>query len=155
MILLISGRSEGMIKGIDHIAITVTDLERSVDFYTEALGFEEVIRFRSAIPGIATIVFMKLGGCMIEVLGAENPQQFPGVAENMAGVKHLCLEVTDFEKEVDRLKGIGVKVIEEPHLLTEEQLKIISTAMKVDLKRGLKRAVFADPDGIPIELIQW
>ena len=33
-----------MISSIDHINIVVSDLERSVKFYTELLGFKEINR---------------------------------------------------------------------------------------------------------------
>ncbi len=144
-----------MIKGIDHIAVNVVDMERSVDFYTDVLRFEEVIRWRAEIPGISEIVFLRLGDCMLELLEPEEPEEFDGGVENQAGIKHLCFEVEDFEGEVERLKKRGVPVEEEPHVLTDEHLTTIATAMDFDLEKGLKRAVFLDPDGVPIELLQW
>lgn len=36
----------GLVKNLDHVAVTVSDLDRSLDFYTNVLGFEEMERHR-------------------------------------------------------------------------------------------------------------
>ena len=143
-----------LIKNVDHIAITVTDLDRSVEFYTKALGMKEVLRWKSKIPGIREIAFVKTEGGMLELLAVDKPKKArpDDIAE--AGVKHLCFGVTEIEMEIERLKKMKVPVIQDFHVLNEEHLETKSGTMKLDLKKGLKRIVFADPDGIPIELLQ-
>jgi catechol 2,3-dioxygenase-like lactoylglutathione lyase family enzyme len=144
-----------MIKKVDHIAITVTDLKRSVEFYTKALGMEEVMRWKSKIPGIKEIAFVRIGTDMLELLSVENPKKSKEEDMAQAGVKHLCFEVNNIEKEIEKMKKMKIPVIQDFHILNEEHLTTVSGTLKVDLKKGLKRAVFADPDGIPIELLQW
>jgi catechol 2,3-dioxygenase-like lactoylglutathione lyase family enzyme len=143
-----------LIKNVDHIAITVTDLDKSVKFYTKALGMEEVLRWKSKIPGIKEIAFVKIEGGILELLAVEKPKKARKDDPSEAGVKHLCFGVKDIEKEIARLKKMKVPIIQDFHILNEEHLQTISGTMKLNLKKGLKRVVFADPDGIPIELLQ-
>jgi catechol 2,3-dioxygenase-like lactoylglutathione lyase family enzyme len=143
-----------LIKNVDHIAITVADLDKSVEFYTKALGMEEVLRWKSKIPGIKEIAFVKIEGGMLELLAVDKPKKARKDDPSETGVKHLCFGVKDIEKEIERLKKMKVPVIQDFHILNEEHLQMKSGTMKLDLKKGLKRAVFADPDGIPIELLQ-
>ncbi|MGD0057610.1 MAG: VOC family protein [Methanomassiliicoccales archaeon] len=143
-----------MIANIDHIAVTVTDLDKSIEFYTKALGMKEVLRWKSKIPGIREIAFVKTEGGMLELLAVDKPKKARPDDPAEAGVKHLCFAVKDIEKEIERLKKMKVPVTQDFHVLNEDHLQTISGTMRLDLKKGLKRAVFADPDGIPIELLQ-
>ncbi|MDD1767910.1 MAG: VOC family protein [Methanomassiliicoccales archaeon] len=143
-----------MIESVDHIAVNVTDLDRSVEFYTKALGMKEVLRWKVKIPGIKEIAFVKTEGGMLELLAVDKPKKARPDDPSAAGVKHLCFAVKNIEKEVERMKKMKVPVIQDFHILNEDHLETVSGTMRLDLKKGLKRAVFADPDGIPIELLQ-
>ena len=48
-----------MIKAIDHINIVVSDLESSVKFYTELLGFKEIRRAHLEGAWIESVVGLK------------------------------------------------------------------------------------------------
>ena len=48
-----------MIRAIDHINIVVSDLERSVKFYTDLLGFKEINRVHLEGEWIEEIVGLK------------------------------------------------------------------------------------------------
>ncbi|MBC7107863.1 MAG: VOC family protein [Methanomassiliicoccales archaeon] len=145
-----------MIKGVDHIAITVSDMGKSVEFYTKILGLEEVMRLKSKIPGIKEIAFLKSQNTMLELLAIEKPEKHAQEDLMKVGVKHLCFGVEDIAKEVERIKSLGIKMVEERHVLNAEHLETISSKLKnVDIRRGLERAVFADPDGILIEVAEW
>jgi len=143
-----------LIEKVDHIAVNVTDLDRSVEFYTKALGMKEVLRWKVKIPGIKEIAFVKTEGGMLELLAVDKPKKAGPDDPSEAGVKHLCFAVKDIEKEVERMKKMKIPVIQDFHILNEDHLETVSGTMRLDLKKWLKRAVFADPDGIPIELLQ-
>lgn len=143
-----------MIVKTDHLAITVSDLERSMTFYTGLLGFKETLTFESKLPGIRKISFLRLGETTLELIELEDAKEFRDDPA-MPGFKHLCLLVDDFDAEYNRLKNAGVRILEEPHVLNEEHLKVEYSAIEVDMKKGLKRAVFADPDGLPVEILKW
>jgi catechol 2,3-dioxygenase-like lactoylglutathione lyase family enzyme len=139
---------------VDHLAIGVSDLDRSVGFYGDMLGFEEFLRFNSKMPGIRRISLMRLREMVIELIELEDPKDFKEDPV-MPGFKHLCLLVADFDREYGRLKELGVRVLEGPHVLNEEHLEVERSLVDVDMKKGLARAVFADPDGLPIEILKW
>ena len=143
-----------MIDKIDHLAIVVSDLEKSMGFYGEVLGFEEILRFESKLPGIKRISFMDKAGGVLELLELDGTKDFVDDPV-MPGFKHLCVAVTDFDSDYERIKGMGVKVLEEPHVLNNEHLTKTSSTIDVNMENGLKRAVFADPDGLPLEIMQW
>lgn len=143
-----------MIKGFDHIAVTVSDLDRSVEFYTKAMEMKEVLRWKSKIPGIREIAFVRIRGGMLELLAREKPKKAGPGDDDETGVKHLCFAVTDIEKEIARLKKMDVPIVADFHVLNEDHLETKSGTMRLDLKKGLKRAVFADPDGIELELLE-
>lgn len=147
-------RRVSMIKNVDHLAIYVAELERSIAFYRDVLGFEETIRWETKIPGVKQISFMKCGDAVIELFEIEGAKPLVDDPQ-MAGFKHLCIEVDDFDKDYERIAGMGVNVLEEPHVLNSENLITKLDTVGLDMEKGLKRAVFADPDGLPIELLYW
>jgi catechol 2,3-dioxygenase-like lactoylglutathione lyase family enzyme len=143
-----------MIPKIDHFAMIVSDLDRSKDFYGGILGFEEILRFDSKLPGINRISFMRKSEGVLELLEIEAPKEFKDDPA-MPGFKHLCVEVDDFDAEYERIRKLGVEVMEEPHVLNEQHLDTACSRIDIDMKKGLKRAVFADPDGLPLEILKW
>ena len=48
-----------MIRAVDHINLVVSDLERSVNFYTELLGFREFQRAHLEGEWIESIIGLK------------------------------------------------------------------------------------------------
>jgi len=139
---------------VDHLAITVSDLDRSVGFYGDMLGFEETLRFKSNLPGIRRISFMCLRDAAIELIELEAASMFKDDPA-MPGFKHLCLLVGDFDREYRRLMESGVKLLEGRHILNKDQLEVERSVLDVNMEKGLERAVFADPDGLPIEILRW
>jgi catechol 2,3-dioxygenase-like lactoylglutathione lyase family enzyme len=142
-----------MIKGIHHTAISTGDLERSVAFYRDQLGFKEAIssgwevgtETLDKITGLqdssARMVMLKAGNAFVEIFQFKTPN--PKSAEAMRpvcdhGITHLCLAVTDVDGEYERLKAAGM-IFHCPPQTT-------STGNRVTYGR--------DPDGNVIELLQ-
>ena len=103
-----------MIHGINHVAISTSDIERSYAFYTELLGFEEVFRLNwevghqelDSITGLkdssARLAMLKCGNACVELFEYATPTPKPGDENrpvNDHGITHLCLQVTDIESE--------------------------------------------------------
>jgi glyoxylase I family protein len=130
-----------MFKRIDHIELLTAAPERTVGFYTGALGFRE--RERARIPetpcGPLDLIYLELGDTTVEVMCYPEAGAIPprGSGQQL-GWQCLALEVADMDGALALLKTQGVEPAWGP------------------LKRpDYARAEIRDPDGNPIELRQW
>ena len=125
-----------MFKRIDHVEIIPSDLERTIAFYSEVLGFSMEERMSIDSPPITELAFLRLGDTVLELISVTNPR--PVSKEGyQVGYKRMALEVDDMEDAVNYLKTKGVTITRGP----------ISSGASV-------RAEFEDPDGLSIELRQ-
>lgn len=143
-----------MLKRIDHVAITVSDLDTSVDFYCRALGFTEIARWTSEAPGIKGIVFLELNGTVIELIAPDKVQQRGSVDGELPGLRHICLRTDDLDHEVKRLMGMGVRFLRTPQTIDAAMYREDRPCPDYPLRKGLRRAVVEDPDGVGIELLE-
>jgi lactoylglutathione lyase len=119
-----------------HIAVEVSDAEKSAEFYCNLLGFERGDKFEFPERG-RTIIFVQLGETCVELLQSADCE--PHVAQpRMLGFKHLCLQTDDVDREVERLRAAGVKITTEPF----------------DTQIASRIAFFEDPDGLALEFWQ-
>jgi methylmalonyl-CoA epimerase len=99
---------------IDHVAIVVADLEATIALYTQTLGFEQLYREIVADQGIEA-VGIRTGDSVIELLrplSEDSPiARFRGEAATK--MHHIAYRVADIEAELARLKGDGVRLIDE------------------------------------------
>ncbi len=126
-----------MFKRIDHVELLPSDIERTISFYTDVLGFTLKERFAVDAPGLREVVFLTLGDTMLELLGAKCPVPAPGEPCTV-GYAAMAVEVEDMERALAYLEGKGVECVWGP--------------MDVG---GSIRAEIRDPDGLAIELRQW
>ena len=94
-----------MIQGIHHVAVRVTDLERSIAFYADLFGF--AVRTRTTLASGARIAFLALpsGGCELELIG--------GLHDHHAGdglVHHVAFLVSDVDDTFARLRDAGASL---------------------------------------------
>jgi catechol 2,3-dioxygenase-like lactoylglutathione lyase family enzyme len=126
-----------MFKRIDHTEIVPSDVEKTVGFYQDILGFTMKKRVSVAAPPIKEVIYLELGNTMIEVISAEGV--FAKSREVwQVGYRAIALEVDNMEKTVVYLKERGVAITKGP----------------VDLGTSI-RGEIQDPDGLIIELRQW
>ena len=130
-----------MIEAIDHVEIVTKDMEKSIQFYVDVLGFSvhnrrtfEGGRSRSGATEIANL---KLGDSMLELLEFPEAREVLG-EDPQVGVRMFALRVSDMDFEIKRLKGVGVEISRPPRAL--------GTSKRCEIK---------DPNGISIELRQW
>lgn len=101
-----------MIKRIDHIAVVVEDIERTLGVFRDALGLE-LSHTQSMPEQDVKIAFLPVGESEIELL--EPLSADSGVARFLAkrgeGVHHICLEVEDIDAALAELKGKGMRLI--------------------------------------------
>ena len=122
--------------GIDHAAISVRDLNRSVEFYTQVLGLTLTKR-EYLKPGIE--YFLDCGSSLIGLIQGDPTQGEHLLTEGGIGANHVSLRVhtRDFNAAVENLKQHEVKI----------------AFMK---KRERSWSVyFYDPDGNKLEITAW
>ena len=120
-----------MYKRIDHVALHVADLERSVSFYASNFGFKDY--YRQAVPDGTRIAYLKLGETVLELVHRSEG--------SMTGF-HFCLETDSFDAAVSDLQTRGVELVRAPH----------KTDAREPREQNWRRVVFRGPDGEQIEL---
>ncbi|HEV2300892.1 MAG TPA: VOC family protein [Stellaceae bacterium] len=130
-----------MFKRIDHVEIVTDQPERTVQFYTEVLGFSVKARDRIARSGLGVpldLVYLELGGTTVELLSYDGAPVAPAPREEHLGCRMIALEVEDMQKTAEYLEGKGVEIVWGP--MTRETYA---------------RAEICDPNGFRIELREW
>jgi catechol 2,3-dioxygenase-like lactoylglutathione lyase family enzyme len=139
---------------LSHVGLCVADLEASLRFYCEGLGFEvaegydlgdEVAATLEVPPGARLrSQMLRRDGATIELLAWTTPPAdgAPPTRRNRIGLTHLTFAVEDLPEVEARLVAHGGTVVE-------------STRTRIDLGRAVLELVFlADPDGTRIELME-
>src|ERR671920_733218 len=120
------------LRGVDHIGITVPDIEQATAFFVDVLGCELLYereppgddspRDRLGVPAgsrIQAVSFLRCAnGANIELFEFYSPDQreeFPRPSD--VGIQHLALYVEDLEATVEHLRACGVKVLSGPNPL--------------------------------------
>lgn len=128
-----------MLKGFDHVTITVADLERSVKFYRDILGLE-VAGMLEQDEGNFKLVYLKVGGDIVLELFhfTEKGKSLPTTKDIDIGIKHIGFKVENVDVVTRRLKEKNVKFTLEP----------------LDAVGGVRIAFFKDPDGVLLEILE-
>lgn len=99
---------------IDHVAIVVGDLAKTVELYTKTLGFKEIYRETLADQGVEA-VGLQAGASVIELLrplsDGSAVARYRGDAETK--LHHTAYRVPNLRAELARLKAAGVRLIDE------------------------------------------
>jgi catechol 2,3-dioxygenase-like lactoylglutathione lyase family enzyme len=136
-------------KRADHIAIRVPNFEETVRWYSEKLGFREVVRWQAPayVGGGLKLAYLQLNDIMIEIAGdgtaprraAPAPKSIPELF-TPAGWNHPCWRVDDMASTIALLKARGVEIYAGPN--TNPTLKRTYIHIK-------------DNNGFPIELVEY
>jgi len=97
---------------IDHVAIAVQDLEDSIRFYSEVLGFELKERRRTEGKQTAMIsAVMKAGPITVVLLQGTSPEsQVSRFVEHFGpGVQHVAFGVKNLPEMAEELKAAGLE----------------------------------------------
>ncbi len=102
------------IQKINHVAIVVEDMEKSLSFWCDALGIE-LHELRDVPAEKSQVAFLPLAGSEIELVMPTSDDS--GIAKYLAkrgpGMHHVCLEVDDIDAMLAHLKSKGVRLINE------------------------------------------
>lgn len=124
-----------------HVALTVNNIDESVKWFQEKLGFEVTHRYKKET---GEIIHIKRDQVRIELFCLGDTRLLPDYRKDLmsdlhtVGTKHLCIEVENLDNTIDALKKKGVEFVTE-----------VDTA-----GFGGRFIFFKDCNGILIELYQ-
>lgn len=116
---------------IDHVTLQVHDLRRSIEFYTQKLGFN----VNEKVKQVKDYVSLTSGNAIIELYGGGTVG--PERQEKGVGMVHIALKTASFDETYETLVKRGV----------EFHIKPFRQSMS-----GRKIAFFKDPDGTALHL---
>lgn len=119
-----------MVKGIEHIAIYAKDTKALSDWYVSLFDGEIVYD-----NGKGTYFVAFADKSMIEFCKSADENIPTGL--EIAGIRHIALTSTDFEKDVERVKSKGAEILKEA---------VVSD-------KGIGTFFFRDPEGNILHLI--
>ena len=132
-----SERSGADVRAIDHVGLTVPDIEEAARFFAEALGAEPLYEMAPSKPATddnlrleqaqlgtrpgtrwRRALMMRLGdGPCIELFDYEDPNRRPAVTATDLGVQHFAIYVDDIDAVKDRMVAAGATAMEGPSSL--------------------------------------
>lgn len=138
---------------MNHMSFTVSDLDRAVAFYRDAVGLslmdmsERDPAFSEKVTGIPgahlRIAYLRAGACAVELVQylAPNGEKADTRTCNV-GSAHVCFDVDDLDGTIDRMLTAGGRMAGS------------LAAVPGGPNRGKRVAYLEDPDGNTVELIE-
>lgn len=121
------------LEQLDHVAITVSDLDRSTEWYVETLGMEH--RFPGLWDGVP--VMLGLGSTLVALFPAKGEER-PGAGQPAVRVAHFAFRANraNFKAAQGELLAKGLAVSFQDH----------------DISHSI---YFSDPDGHQLEITTY
>jgi lactoylglutathione lyase len=152
------GLEPDLITGFFHGGIAVSDMDRSLAFYRDALGLEvhfdvvlDAVDYVREVLGVsmrdARVVYLRVPGSMgvfVELIGYRGTDGRPVVPRAWdPGTGHLCFHVSDAAALHARVVALGFR----------SRSSGVAT-IPIGPNKGGRAAYLLDPDGYHIELFQ-
>lgn len=121
----------------DHIAFQVSDMDSSIDFYTQKLGFK--LKSRSVNENQQEeYAFLDYTDVSLELIrDLREKYRKPQIKKPYC--PHFCLEVEDMKSSIEALKKKDIHIVDGPFETKDEETWVY----------------FSDPDNNILEYIQW
>lgn len=126
-----------MIQGIGHLAITVKDMEKSLDFYTRVLGFTRAFELSNPQTDEPWIEYIYMGNKQFIELFYGGTNDYSWKSEDRA-YNHICFVCDDMQKTASQIEEAGYKLDKQPKLGCDNNWQ----------------CWVSDPDGVRIEIMQ-
>ncbi len=150
---------QSIVKSVDAVGMTVSDMDRSVEFFSKILSFEKVSDVEAAgseyerLQGVfgarMRVVRMKLGDEFIDLTEYLAPQGRPMPVDSRSNdlwFQHIAIVVSDMDEAYRQLRSHKVR-----HASTGPQT--IPATNKA--AAGIRAFYFKDPDGHNLEIIYF
>jgi glyoxylase I family protein len=95
-----------MFNGLEHTAIASPDPEKLAQWYADYLGFHINYRYGG------NVFVRAANGTMLEIIPSEGPRTPQAMKD--PGIRHLAIEVEDFDAAQQHLADRGIRFITEP-----------------------------------------
>lgn len=158
-LLFTSAASAQLVKSVDAIGMTVSDMDRSMGFFSNVLSFEKITDVEvhgseyEKLQGLfglrMRVVRLKLGEEIIELtqyLAPEGRPIPPGWRSHDHGFQHIAIVVADMDRAYQQLRSSKVR-----HVSTGPQTIPVSNKAAA----GIRAFYFKDPDGHNLEIINF
>jgi glyoxylase I family protein len=133
-----------------HVGLCVTDVPRSIDFYTAVAGMQVVERHERTSPAFDSLIgndntsvrvaYLRRHEFLLQLIEyARAGATAAGVAHNRPGSPHLSFIVDDVAAQFDRLSALPDVRITSPVVVLNSTMTSFYTV---------------DPDGVPVELLE-
>ncbi len=147
------------VRAVGPILITVSDIERSIDFYSRVLAFQKVSdselagddieHFYGVFGARVRLVRLQLGDESIELLQFLAPQGRPLPVDSRSNdlwFQHIAIIVSDMDRAYQILRANNVQHASSgPQRLPDWNKNA----------GGIKAFYFKDPDGHPVEILEF
>lgn len=123
-------------RGVHHLALICSDIERTIEFYTQVLGFPLVELFQNRDLPSSTHFFFDIGHGNLLAFFDFPEHPMPPTRESVGGMHHIAISVpAEHFADIKRnLAARGISNVGPPHVTSS--------------------VYFHDPDGALIEIIQ-
>lgn len=102
-----------------HVAIAVSDLDRSIAWYRDKLDCRLQRRFALPEVGIRIAYLATEAGVRIELIERSRPPEGGFAGRPSSGADHLCFHVTSIDAVATELAGRGVEFVQPPKTIPE------------------------------------
>jgi glyoxylase I family protein len=143
------------ILGTDHTGISVTDIDRSIAFYRDILGFQvtekvrcqgELFEMITGVPGaVIDIAYVEVPGHRIELLCYLKPDDRTrsGLRPCDGGSMHLAFKVKGIDRVIEAIRAAGFEAVNPIQTVGEGP------------RKGLRAIYARDPDGVVLEFMEY
>jgi glyoxylase I family protein len=129
-----------LFTGIDHPAIACYDVQKLTDWYCATFGMRVIGTNGKTPPSLMLGYGDSLSGpAMLETMPAREPGPKPAETNRFcAGLRHMAIRVSNFDKAYDHLKKAGIEFLGEP---------VIAVG-------GGRIVSFRDPEGNELQIVE-
>jgi catechol 2,3-dioxygenase-like lactoylglutathione lyase family enzyme len=148
-----------LVTAVESVGMTVSDMDRSVEFFSKVLDFEKVSDVEVAgaeyehLEGVfgvrARIVRLRLGDETVELTEYLAPRGRPVPIDSRSNdrwFQHVAIVVSDMDRAYRRLRANKVE-----HASSGPQL----LPANLPAAAGIRAFYFKDPDGHPLEILEF